>query len=161
MPEKLQFEGALLDETAYLIPESTKLTISPTIANALSHILAAPVETLMIYQPAEGSEAGEKGLIAMERLITALKQPEETVQCINILGHKGLNLPIITRYPNIKTVILLGTDIRSMGIETESLAYIPFIFNKLNIIISDNLEVITDADKKLLWGRLQKMFGLN
>lgn len=160
MPEKLQFEGALLDETAYLIPDATKLTISPTIANDLTHILSPPVETLMIYQPADGAVVSEKGRVAMERLMAALKQPEGSVKLINILEHPGLDIVRITRTSNIRNLILLGADTQVLNASMEITLYKPFIFNKLNILASDSLELIAEEDKKLLWARLQQMFRL-
>ncbi len=149
-----------MDETAYLIPDATKLTISPTIANDLTHIVAPPVETLMIYKPADGNAVSDKGRVAMERLMAALKQPEGSVKLVNILEHPGLSIVQITRAANIRNLILLGVDLNMLNISMEITLYKPFIFNKLNILAADSLEVIAEEDKKLLWGRLQQMFRL-
>ena len=160
MSEHLAFNAAVLNETIYIIPDGAKLTISPTNANDLTHALSPNTETLVIAMPEQGQTLSEKGRLATERLLAALKQPEGAIALINLAEYPGLLFRELRAHPALKRILLLGTNLNALGIQVDTLMYKSFIFNGLEVLISDSLEVISDADKKLLWARLQQMFNL-
>lgn len=160
MSEHLAFNAAVLNETIYIIPDGAKLTISPTNANDLTHALSPNTETLVIAMPEQGQTLSEKGRLATERLLAALKQPEGAIALINLAEYPGLRFRELRAHATLKRILLLGTNLNALGIHVDNLMYKSFIFNGLEVLISDSLEVISDADKKLLWARLQQMFNL-
>lgn len=160
MPEKLDLTAAVLDETVFIVPDPAKLTISPTNANYLTHIVAPGIETIFLYRPVQGDRLTDAGQVTMDRLINACKIPSDKFVVVNLMEAPGLHWKQIRKAPALKKLILLGCGPEQLGVHIEYFDYNIFNFNGIDILISDSMEVISDDRKKKLWSRLQTMFKL-
>jgi len=62
----------------------------------------------------------------------------------------------------IKCLLLFGIHPKTIGLHVNCLAYEPFQFNELTIIVADDLKII-EADQKLkgaLWNSIKETFDL-
>jgi len=159
--DKIQFSNAVIDEMVYLLPDAAKLTISLNNANELTLIAGNNVSTLLLYLPKSGADMSEESLLSLHKLASAVKLSTEHYLAINLKNHANLLFKDFASMPNIKQVICFGITGEMIGLHLDYLIYKPFIFNNLNILISDSLEGISQDDKKLLWHGLQLMFKLN
>lgn len=160
MPKHIAFDAAVLDETIYIVPDDAKLTISATNANDVSHLISPEVETVVVIMPYDKQQLTDKGKQATEKLIGALKLEPGKVALISLPENPRFSFRHMRHASQLKQVILLGCSLKRLGVHVDTLKYKPFIFNGLEIIISDSLEVISDTDKKVFWVRLQQMFKL-
>lgn len=160
MPKHIAFDAAVLHETLYIVPDDAKLTISQTNANDVTHLISPTAETLIVLMPYDKKSMTEKGQIATDKLIGALKLEAGTYQVLSLIENPGFQYDSIRRATQLKRLILLGCSLKRLGVQLDVLKYKPFTFNNLEVIISDSLEVITDTDKKVFWARLQQMFSL-
>lgn len=160
MPVHIAFDAAVLHETLYIVPNDAKLTISATKANDVTHQISPNAETLIVTMPYDKRQMTEKGQLATDKLIGALKLSPGSYAIVSLPENPEFSYSAIRACPQLKRLVLLGCSLKRLGVHLDTLKYKPFIFNGLDIIISDSLEVITDADKKVFWARLQQMFKL-
>ncbi len=158
--DKIQFNDAVLDEMAYLIPDVAKLTITSNNANELTFLAGNNVSTLLVYLPKSGVDMNEESLLSLHKLASAVKLSTENYSAININNYLGLLFKDIAAIPEIKRVICFGMAGETIGLHLDYITYKPFIFSNIEILISDSLEGISPDDKKRLWHGLQLMFKL-
>ena len=160
MPKHIAFDAAVLHETLYIVPDDAKLTISATKANDVTHLISPTAETLFVVMPYNKKTMTEKGQVATDRLIGALKLQPGTYSIVSLAENPAFRYQHIQQFGQLKRVVLLGCSLKRLGAHLDTLKYKPFIFNNLEVIISDSLEVITDADKQVFWAWLKQMFKL-
>lgn len=157
---RLTFDHAILDETVYLLPDATKLTITANNANELTLIAGNNISTLLIYQPLNGPEMSEEALNSVHKLATAVNLSPNSYLALNLNKIPNLSFRDIKAVESIKTIITFGVTPDMLDIRVDYTEYKSFIFNNLNILISGSLEGISPDDKKRLWHGLQIMYKL-
>jgi len=151
---------ATIDEQLYLIPDPAKLTISAVKANSAAVDISALADTLVIVQPLQGNTLSQAGEESLRKLILALKQPEDKIQMITIADDIVFSMRDIRRMPDIKRVVIIGTAPETLGLYINYKLYKILKYNNIDILISNSIEDISLENKKVLWTRLQTMFGL-
>ena len=158
--QKIHFTDAILEETAFLLPDVAKLTISANNANDKTVINLNNVSTILLYQPVTGTAVSEATITAMQKMAQALQLSQESYCILNLADYPGLKLYNLTANPSVSKLICLGVEPESIGLWVDFIYYKQFKFNNLDILISHNMEGITADHKKILWGKLQIMFNL-
>ena len=158
--QKIHFTDAILEETAFLLPDVAKLIISANNANDKPVINLNNVSTILLYQPVTGTAVSEATITAMQKMAQALQLSPESYCILNLADYPGLKLYNLTANPSVSKLICLGVEPESIGLWVDFIYYKQFKFNNLDILISHNMEGITADHKKILWGKLQIMFNL-
>ncbi len=158
--QKIHFTDAILEETAFLLPDVAKLIISANNANDKPVINLNNVSTILLYQPVTGTAVSEATITAMQKMAQALQLSQESYCILNLADYPGLKLYNLTANPSVSKLICLGVEPESIGLWVDFIYYKQFKFNNLDILISHNMEGITADHKKILWGKLQIMFNL-
>lgn len=158
--QKIHFTDAILEETAFLLPDVAKLTISANNANDKPVINLNNVSTILLYQPVTGTAVSEATITAMQKMAQALQLSPESYCILNLADYPGLKLYNLTANPSVSRLICLGVEPEAIGLWVDFIYYKQFKFNNLDILISHNMEGITADHKKILWGKLQIMFNL-
>ncbi len=158
--QKIHFTDAILEETAFLLPDVAKLTISANNANDKPVINLNNVSTILLYQPVTGTAVSEATITAMQKMAQALQLSPESYCILNLADYPGLKLYNLTASPSVSRLICLGVEPAAIGLWVDFIYYKQFKFNNLDILISHNMEGITADHKKILWGKLQIMFNL-
>lgn len=158
--QKIHFTDAILEETAFLLPDVAKLTISANNANDKPVINLNNVSTILLYQPVNGTAVSEATITAMQKMAQALQLAPESYAMINIADYPGLKFHHLTSSASVSRLICLGVDPESIGLWVDFSFYKQFKFNNLDILISHNMEGISADHKKILWAKLQIMFNL-
>lgn len=156
----MELASAVIDETLYLIPDSTKLTISPINANDLTHILTPQVETVFITGSRSADGLTQDGKVTLDKLIAACKLPAGSFALLHSHLTPGLHWSMLSHSTAVKRIISLGPTPDSLGLHIDFQYYKIMNFNNIELVISHNIEDITPEQKKMLWGRLQTLLGI-
>lgn len=156
----MELASAVIDEILYLIPDSAKLTISPINANDLTHILTPKVETVFIAGSHSADGLTQEGKVTLDKLIAACKLPADSFVVLHSHLTPDLRWPMLTASSAVKRIISLGPTPDTLGLHIDFQFYKILNFNNIELIISHNIEDITPEHKKVLWGRLQTLFGI-
>ena len=155
-----EFNTAILDETVYLLDDAAKLTISAKNANVTTVINLNKVSTVMVYSEENIDESSNPTIIAMHKMAAALQLASADYTLINIHQHPQFRIKQLLANTDVKKLVCLGLYLSDLGLHIENELYNPFKFNDITIITSHSLLDISPEHKKLLWGKLQKMYGL-
>ncbi|MFI5172028.1 MAG: hypothetical protein ACHQFW_06530 [Chitinophagales bacterium] len=160
MSEKIKFPDAIIDEMVFWVPDSAKLTISVNNANGIDVYDPNKTELIILYRSQSASDITPAGKEAIEKMINAVKLDRKVVSVINLANHLEFNFRSLAAGVKLNTILGLGITPDQLRLHIEFTMYKILVYNNINLLFCDDIDIMEKQMKTLLWNRLQTIFNL-